>query len=236
MEVFYASREGGEALLGPEESLHAARVLRHKAGDEINVIDGEGSLFVVWLTEVSKRECRGTILQEIPGWGSHPYRLTMAVCPTKNLERFEWFAEKAAELGVDRLVPVIGERSERESVNMERLRRVLISACKQSYKGRLPEVSEPQSVRDFIASPAEGLKAIAYCFEGETRRLSFADALRDYKGDTYTVLIGPEGDFSPEEAGLALAAGFLPVHLGSSRLRTETAALTAVEGVYFKYM
>lgn len=119
---------------------------------------------------------------------------------------------------------------------MERLRRVLISACKQSYKGRLPEVSEPQSVRDFIASPAEGLKAIAYCFEGETRRLSFADALRDYKGDTYTVLIGPEGDFSPEEAGLALAAGFLPVHLGSSRLRTETAALTAVEGVYFKYM
>lgn len=237
MEIFYATQDGREAWLGPEESLHAARVLRHKAGDEISVIDGAGSLFGIRLTEVSKRECRGDILWERKNWGSHPYRLTMAVCPTKNVERFEWFAEKATELGVDRIVPVIGERSEREAVNLERLRRVLVSACKQSYKGRLPEVSDPLGVAEFIASePAGGLRAIAYCFEGETKRTSFADLLRGFKGDDYTVLIGPEGDFSPEEAALAVEEGYVPVHLGASRLRTETAALTAVEGVYFKYM
>jgi 16S rRNA (uracil1498-N3)-methyltransferase len=157
----------------------------------------------------------------------------MAVCPTKNLDRYEWFAEKATELGLDVISPVIGNHSERKVFKSDRLRRILLSASKQSLKGAVPVVNEPVSVRQFIAdAPADALKLICCCFEGETPRTSINDALcLDKK---IIILIGPEGDFSREEAALAVAAGFIPVHLGPSRLRTETAALTAVQAVYLK--
>ena len=210
------------------------RVLRHREGDEIFVIDGEGTLYTCVLTDASPKAAVARVVKEEPDWGAHPYFLQMAVCPTKNLERYEWFAEKATELGLDEIVPVIGDHSERKVFKPERLRRILLSASKQSLKGAVPSVAEPLSVREFIAaSSPDDLRLICCCFEGEVPRLSINDVLA---GTRISVLIGPEGDFSHDEAKLAIEAGFVPVHLGPSRLRTETAALTAVEAVYLHFI
>ena len=240
MEVFYSrSFEGGLCTLDPEESGHCVRVLRHREGDEIFVIDGEGTLYTCVLTDASPKAAQARIVKEEPDWGAHPYYLQMAVCPTKNLDRYEWFAEKATELGLDEIVPVIGEHSERRVFKPERLRRILLSASKQSLKGAVPTVSEPMTVKEFIRScPADALRLICCCFEGEVPRLSVNDALAALvrAGASISILIGPEGDFSREEAALAVQAGFIPVHLGPSRLRTETAALTAVEAVYLHFL
>ena len=237
MEIFYAyAVEGGIARLDAEESGHCVRVLRHRAGDEISVIDGLGTMYRCRLSDDNAKGASAEVLASFPGWGSHPYRLTVACCPTKNNERFEWFVEKATEVGVDRIVPVIGERSERKVYKTDRAARIALSATKQSLKARIPVIDEPLSVRAFIdsckGSPA--VKLIAYCFEDDTHpRRSIKEAL---SGDEIIVLIGPEGDFSPEEARHALDAGFIPVHLGASRLRTETAAVTAAEAVYFHFL
>ena len=237
MELFYAHEmSGGRCLLDAEESAHCVKVLRHMAGDTVHVIDGAGTLLTCRLEDDNPRGASAVILSEEPGWGGHPYHLTVGCCPTKNNDRFEWFVEKATELGVDVIAPLIGERSERKVYKTERAQRIALSATKQSLKARIPSVEEPVSVRDFLLAPRDGLKLIAYCFEGETPRQSVADALATYDGTEVTVLIGPEGDFSPEEAALALAAGYIPIHLGPSRLRTETAAVTAVAAVYFKWL
>ena len=224
-------------MLPEDESVHCVRVLRHREGDEIFVIDGLGTLYTCRLTDASPKAARAQVLREEPDWGAHPYFLEMAVCPTKNLDRYEWFAEKATELGLDVITPVIGEHSERKVFKSDRLRRLLISASKQSLKGAVPSVGEPLSVKEFIEkAPQDALRLICCCFEGETPRTSINDVLPDSVGDLprIIILIGPEGDFSREEAALAVRSGFIPVHLGPSRLRTETAALTAVEAVYLK--
>lgn len=237
MEIFYAYEvEGGIARLDTEESGHCVRVLRHRTGDEISVIDGLGSMFRCRLSDDNPKGASAEVLETFPEWGSHPYRLTVACCPTKNNERFEWFVEKATEVGVDRIVPVIGERSERKVYKTDRAARIALSATKQSLKARIPVIDEPLSVRSFIDSckDSPAVKLIAYCFEDENHpRRSIKDAL---SGKEIVILIGPEGDFSPEEARHALDAGFIPVHLGSSRLRTETAAVTAAEAVYFHFL
>ena len=178
------------------------------------------------------------VLEQVENWGGHPYRLHLAVCPTKNNDRYEWFAEKACEIGFDVLSPIIGEHSERKILKIQRVEKILVSAAKQSLKASVPAVNEPVSVKEFIkASPAEGLKLIAYCFDDENiPRRSIKEVLDAYEGTDITVMIGPEGDFSQEEARLALEAGFIPVHLGASRLRTETAAVTAASAAYFRYM
>ncbi|MBR0245079.1 MAG: 16S rRNA (uracil(1498)-N(3))-methyltransferase [Bacteroidales bacterium] len=239
MELFYAYEvSGGMCLLDAEESGHCVRVLRHRTGDEIDVIDGLGTLYHCSLVDDSPKGAQAQVLSTVPGFGAHPYRLTIGCCPTKNNDRFEWFVEKATELGVDVIVPLIGERSERRVYKTERAQRIAISATKQSLKARIPEICEPVSVSSFLemADPAS-LKLIAYCFEEEEApRISIREALEGYEGTSVTVLIGPEGDFSPEEARLALAQGYIPVHLGASRLRTETAAVTAAAAVYFRYM
>ena len=219
MELFYAyEADGRSCRLDADESGHCVRVLRHRAGDEIHVIDGLGTMYRCRLTDDSPKGAEAEVLEAFPGWGGHPYRLTVACCPTKNNDRFEWFVEKATEVGVDRIVPTIGERSERKV-----------------YK------TDPISVKDFIchSEPAEqakeSLKLIAYCFEGDTKRISIQEALKAYEGKDITILIGPEGDFSPEEARLAVEHGYIPVHLGASRLRTETAAVLAATAVYLSY-
>ncbi len=235
MEIFYShSREGSLAMLDAEESAHCVRVLRHRKGDGITVVDGLGTMFRCRLSDDSPKGAAAEILESVPGWGGHPYSLTMAVCPTKNNDRFEWFVEKATEIGVDVISPVIGERSERKVFKAERSRKIALSAMKQSLKAKLPEIEEPVSVRDFILShQGAGLKMICYCFEGETLRRSIEDVLEE-AGELkdVTILIGPEGDFSPEEAALAVEHGFIPVHLGPSRLRTETAAVAATMACY----
>jgi 16S rRNA (uracil1498-N3)-methyltransferase len=179
------------------------------------------------------------ILDSTHDWGGHPYRLHMAVCPTKNNDRYEWFAEKACEIGLDEISPVIGDHSERRIFKTARIEKILVSAAKQSLKGAVPVVNEPVSVKEFIQEcrDCEALKLIAYCFEDErVPRRSIKEVLQTYQGSEIVVLIGPEGDFSREEAELAIECGFIPVHLGDSRLRTETAALTAVAAAYFRYM
>lgn len=239
MEIFYASQTGGGMVyLDEGESAHCVRVLRHRTGDEISVVDGAGNMYRCRLEDDSPKAASASILETFPGWGSHPYRLNMAVCPTKNNDRFEWFVEKATELGVDTIIPLIGERSERKIFKSDRSRKIVLSAMKQSLKSSLPEVSEPVGVKDFIAGCDDGIRIICYCFDSpDIPRKSIKDVLAGApEGSRITVMIGPEGDFSPQEAELALASGFVPVHLGSSRLRTETAAVTAVSAVYFHYL
>ena len=236
MELFYAyDADGRSCRLDADESGHCVRVLRHRAGDEIHVIDGQGTMYRCRLTDDNPKGAEAEVLEAFPGWGGHPYRLTVACCPTKNNDRFEWFVEKATEVDVDCIVPVIGDRSERKVYKTDRALRIALSATKQSLKSRIPEIAEPVSVKDFIRRSGNSLKLIAYCFEGDTRRISIQEALRNYDGKDVTVLIGPEGDFSPEEARLAVEQGYIPVHLGSSRLRTETAAVLAATAVYLAF-
>lgn len=237
MEIFWTEDiAGGICRLGEEESAHCVRVLRHRAGDRINIIDGYGTMYECTLVADSPKGAEARIEQAHQNWGGHPYDLTMAVCPTKNIDRYEWFAEKATEFGVDRIVPVIGEHSERKILKQERMNRILLSATKQSLKASIPELSDTTSVREFIESTAgtEALKLIAYCFEDRQERTSIREVLEKNDAKEVIVLIGPEGDFSREEADAAVAAGYVPVHIGESRLRTETAALASVSMVYYR--
>ena len=269
MELFYSRDiEGGICRLDKDESGHCVKVLRHRAGDEISVIDGCGTMYRCRITSDSPKGVEAMVVEETPDWGGHPYRLHMAVCPTKNNDRYEWFVEKACEMGLDEVSPVIGEHSERRVFKTARVEKILVSAAKQSLKGAVPVAHEPVSVKEFIegvaGSGAGGdgagaggkrngengngagaggngaggpLKLIAYCFEDErVPRRSIKEVLGGYEGRDIIVLIGPEGDFSRAEAELAIQNGFIPVHLGDSRLRTETAALTAVAAAYFRYM
>ena len=252
MEIFYTQNiDGRLCRLDETESAHCIKVLRHRRGDRISVIDGKGNMMECRLVTDSPRGAEAEILETVPDWGGHPYRLHLAVCPTKNIDRYEWFAEKACEIGVDTIIPTIGEHSERKVFKTGRLEKILVSAAKQSLKGAVPAVTAPIPVRDFITeygqhgtAPEEdtALRLIAYCFEDDSHpRVSIKEALSRYiPGDTAIpeiyVMIGPEGDFSKEEAALAFKHGFIPVHLGPSRLRTETAAVTAAEAVYFRYM
>lgn len=238
MELFYSTEmENGLCTLAEEESRHCAKVLRHAVGDTINVIDGCGSLYTCKILECGKKVvCSVEQVQE--NFGAHGYNLTMAVCPTKNIDRYEWFLEKATEMGVDVIAPVIGEHSERRIIKPERLEKILVSAAKQSLKGAVPVLQEAISVKQFIKEYADdpGVKLIAYC--GEQEKVTLAEAVKEAVADNpdapcITILIGPEGDFSPAEVDAAIAAGFRPLILGDSRLRTETAAVASVAGVYF---
>lgn len=246
MELFFSKDiDGSICRLDQDESGHCVKVLRHRSGDEISVIDGCGTLYRCRITVDSPKGVEAMVLSSEEGWGGHPYRLHLAVCPTKNNDRYEWFAEKACEIGFDELSPVIGEHSERRVLKTARVEKVLISAAKQSLKAVVPVVNEPVSVKEFIAAQDgkggaqddDTLRLIAYCFEDErVPRKSIKEVLDGFDGTEIIVMIGPEGDFSKAEAEMALAAGFIPVHLGASRLRTETAALTAASAAYFRYM
>ena len=254
MELFFSRDiDGSICRLDPDESGHCVKVLRHRSGDEISVIDGCGTLYRCRISSDSPKGVEAMVLSYEEDWGGHPYRLHLAVCPTKNNDRYEWFAEKACEIGFDELSPVIGEHSERRVLKTARVEKVLISAAKQSLKAAVPVVNEPVSVKEFIAQAGRSfadaqddrgdaqdgdtLRLIAYCFEDENvPRRSIKEVLDGFDGSEIIVMIGPEGDFSKAEAEMALAAGFIPVHLGASRLRTETAALTAASAAYFRYM
>lgn len=233
MELFYSDNFiNGTCTLNEDESRHCTKVLRHVVADIIQVIDGAGGLYDCKITEC-KKEVVCEVVSHRENWGGHSYHLTMAVAPTKNIDRYEWFLEKATEIGVDKIVPVIGEHSERKIVKPERLCKILVSAAKQSLKGAVPILAPEESVISFIKKYAHvpALKLIAYC--GEAKKDSLPQALSGCR--QIIILIGPEGDFSPREVELAFEAGFKPVHLGTSRMRTETAAVAAVSCVYFNY-
>lgn len=239
MELFYSKEISGDFLrLEGDEANHCARVLRHREGDVITVIDGLGTLYEAEITLAGKKEVEARILSSSPDFAAHGYDLTIACCPTKNIDRYEYFLQKATEIGADRFVPIIGEHSERKIVNGERMEAVILSAVKQSLKAKLPVLEPVVSVKDFVKNAPEGaVKLIAHC--EDTERVYFVEQLRRGLASCCAsskpeiiVLIGPEGDFSPSEIEAALSAGFRPVHLGPSRLRTETAGVVAATLVY----
>lgn len=229
MQLFYAPEITLPLYtLSEEESKHGVRVLRLKAGDAIHLTDGRGALYEGRIVEDHPKRCRVEILHTINPFEPLPYALTMAVAPTKNNERYEWFLEKATEIGVERFIPLETEHSERRTFKAERSEKVIISAMKQSLKAFKPTLQPLTSFRKLVAQPFEGRKLIAHCDEAmsEAGKRYLASTLK--KGERALVLIGPEGDFSKEEIRAAVEAGFEEITLGEQRLRTETAAVVAV--------
>lgn len=244
MHLFYTPDMTETAIcqLGPEESRHAVSVLRLRAGAQIQLTDGRG----MWCTgEVmpgaTTQACCVRITSRTAHYGQRPYRLHVAIAPTKNADRYEWFLEKATEIGIDRITPVLCEHSERKVLRRERGEKIVLSAVKQSLKAYVPQLDELTPFREFIASagtaetgaiPIYKERFVAYCDEGtpladRVGLFSALSAATTTGSREFCVLIGPEGDFSPEEIALARDAGFVPVTLGESRLRTETAGVMA---------
>ena len=223
MHVFYTPDIQTRAELPEEEAAHAVRVLRLEAGDEVTLTDGKGCFYRAEISAASNKRCLVNVLETLPQeplWQGH---LHLAMAPTKNMDRTEWFAEKATEIGFDELTFLNCRFSERKVIKTERIQKILVSAIKQSLKTRLPKLNEMTDFNKFIRQPFNGQKFIAHCYEGEKPLLK--DIVR--RGEDALVLIGPEGDFSEEEVKLAVEQGFQPISLGRSRLRTETAALVA---------
>lgn len=223
---FYAPDILSAGILPEDESGHCVRVLRMREGSEIETVDGCGHAYTCRITDANPRGVLLEILEQRDEPRVWNGRLRLAVAPTKNADRMEWLAEKAVELGVDEIILLRCEHSERKTMRLDRLRRVMISAMKQSLKAHLPELRGPISLPDFFAGEygADGCRVIGYCSD-EVKRCDFGTV---YHGGDLTVLIGPEGDFSPCEVRAAMEAGYKAVTFGRSRLRTETAALYAV--------
>lgn len=222
MQLFYAPElQGDHYTLEEQESRHVIRVLRMKPGDIISLTDGAGNLYTAKLINDDARRCEVRIIDIKKEYGKRHYHIHLAVAPTKNINRFEWFLEKATEIGIDEITPLICQRSERKAVKSERLIKVVTAAVKQSVKAYHPVLHEPESFKDFLSNDQEGEKYIAYVEKGEHPSLKSLYSI----GKQATILIGPEGDFSPEEVSMAIDYGYKAVSLGNSRLRTETAGV-----------
>lgn len=222
MQLFFTPDIDSENyFLSEEESKHAVRVLRLSKGDEVNLIDGRGGFYKAEIVNANPKKCEVRVLKTEKEFGKRNFHLHIACAPTKNIERFEWFLEKAAEIGVDEITPIICEHSERTSVKTDRLNKVLVSAMKQSVKAYLPKLNEAKKITDVIKGNNVAKKLIAHCGAEEKEHLKNLIS----KGESVFILIGPEGDFSTEEIDLAIRNGFHEISLGKSRLRTETAAV-----------
>lgn len=231
MHLFYTPelRQKGAYTLTEEESRHCIKVLRLQKEDTVFLINGKGGLFEAKISVPNPKAAVLDVFKHQPEYGKRNHYLHIAIAPTKNIERLEWFLEKATEIGIDEITPVICSRSERREIKTDRLSKVIISAVKQSVKAYVPRLNEPMSFKDFVKSKGSAIKCIAHCMEGVKTALKEKVILNS----EYVVLIGPEGDFSPEELKMALEEGFFPVSLGVSRLRTETAALEACFEINF---
>ena len=225
MHVFYTPDiTGKDYILNEEESRHCMKVLRLVIGDVVHLIDGKGGLYEAEIVSESKRNVTLRVLQTTAEYQKRNHSLHIAVAPTKNIDRLEWFLEKATEIGIDQITPVICERSERKIVKEDRLNKVITSAVKQSLQAYHPVLNEAVSFKDFITNNKADYQMIAHCIDGEPR--NFISQITQ-PGKSYLILIGPEGDFTPNEIELALQNDFKPLTLGNTRLRTETAALAA---------
>ncbi|MBN2746862.1 MAG: 16S rRNA (uracil(1498)-N(3))-methyltransferase [Bacteroidales bacterium] len=216
---------GSEILLPEEESVHAVRVLRHQLGDILKVTNGAGHLISGKIIALSKKECRLKIESMEYKPKSWSTKIHIAIAPTKNMARIEWFIEKATEIGIDEITPVICEHSERRNINMERLDNVMIAAMKQSLKLWAPKLNTPIKLDDYLELETGDCLRIAHLTD-DSQQPHLAETIGQ-SGKT-TILIGPEGDFSKMELELATKNGWQAVHLGSERLRTETAGLYAL--------
>lgn len=225
---FYVPGAAEQKELPSDEAMHATRVLRLKEGDEIFLMDGEGSFFKAQITVAATHHCYYEILEQLPQQPQWEGHLHLAIAPTKMIERMEWLIEKATEVGVDELSFLNCAFSERKIVKLPRLDKIAVSAVKQSHKAWKPVLNEMETFKAFMEKPRQGRKYIAHCYE-EVPRVNLFDELRKPSEEKdITVLVGPEGDFSIEEVKQAVANGYQSVDLGKSRLRTETAGLAAV--------
>jgi 16S rRNA (uracil1498-N3)-methyltransferase len=231
MQVFYAPDITGEYYtLDERESKHTIRVLRMGKGSEIRLIDGKGNLYEGVISEPDQRACKIKVLNIIKGFEKRDYRLHIAISPLKNPERFEWFVEKSVEIGVDEITPLICHNTEKQGLKPERLNNIIISAMKQSLKAKSTRLNPSCKFNDFISESYSGILLIAHCNDGDERK-SIGEVYT--KGNDAVMLIGPEGDFSADEIIKAVKNGYMPVHLGQSRLRTETAGIAACHSFYF---
>jgi 16S rRNA (uracil1498-N3)-methyltransferase len=230
MHIFYTPDiTPNRYTLSEEESKHAIRVLRLQTGEQVILVDGKGGYYSAEIADPNPKKTVLKILSEVQEFGKRNHYLHIAVAPTKNIERMEWFLEKATEMGIDEITPIICERSERKEVKTERLNKIITSAVKQSIKAYHPQLNEAIPFKKLFNLPFEGDKMLAHCDTGEKRMIK--DLIRP--AGRYLILIGPEGDFSPAEIQGAQSAGFQPISLGDARLRTETAALAACFEINF---
>jgi len=225
MHVFYTPDiTSNEYTLNEEESRHCNKVLRLNLGDQVFLVDGKGGFYEAEISLAGKKLVTLKVTHAQQNYQQRNHHLHIAVAPTKNIDRLEWFLEKATEIGIDEITPIICERSERKIVKEERLFKVITSAVKQSLQAYHPVLNPAISLSDFIKKEQQGLKMVAHCVAGEPRQ-HISELIQPH--GHYTILIGPEGDFSPQEIASTLASGFQPLTLGNTRLRTETAALAA---------
>ncbi len=226
---FYVPNAGQENEMPTEEALHALRVLRIKSGDEINLMDGVGNFYRAEVTLAATKRCLYEVKEVLPqqsAWHGHVH---LAIAPTKVMDRIEWMAEKATEIGFDELSFLNCKFSERKTMRTVRLDKIVISAVKQSHKAWKPIVNQMVSFKEFIAQPRKGRKFICHCYEEFEKVDLMTELQKPYDEDAdVTVLVGPEGDFSVDEVKLAIANGYESASLGTSRLRTETAGLMSV--------
>jgi 16S rRNA (uracil1498-N3)-methyltransferase len=231
MNLFYQREITGNTIpdlieLDAEESYHCVRVLRMKTGSRIHVTDGRGNLFNGVLVNEDSKRC-AVSLEAVTSSEKSPVHLHMAVAPTKNIDRFEWFLEKATEIGMQEITPLICEHSERTSIRPDRLHKILVSAMKQSLNLHIPKLNEAVKFSDFVTNTYSGQKFIGYVEEKQEILLKNAYRV----GSDSVILIGPEGDFSKGEVLAAVKNGYTTISLGDSRLRTETAAMVAVHTI-----
>ena len=227
-QLFFAPDIITEPILPEDESAHCVRVLRLKEGDSITITDGKNFLYNAILENAHPKHCRVQIIEQLPQKPLWKHNIHIAVAPTKNIDRMEWFVEKATEIGINTITCLCCHHSERREIKLQRLNKIAISAMKQSQKTCLPQIAEMTDFKKFVSKQFDGHKMIAHCTEGNKQLIKDV-----YKPNRDAIiLIGPEGDFSDDEINAAISAGFAPITLGKSRLRTETAALVACHTIH----
>jgi 16S rRNA (uracil1498-N3)-methyltransferase len=231
MQIFYAPDITGDTYtLDENESKHLIRVLRMVQGSEVRLIDGNGNLYEAIINNPDQKKCTLKITGKAVDFEKRNYKLHIAISPLKNPERFEWFIEKSVEIGIDEITPLICRNTEKPGIKPGRISNLIVSAMKQSLKATLPILNGPINFKEFIHSNNEGIRLIAHCNDSFPRK-RIADVYA--KNENVVIMIGPEGDFTKEEIETAASNGYIPVHLGTSRLRTETAGVAACHSIYF---
>ncbi|MCD7971422.1 MAG: 16S rRNA (uracil(1498)-N(3))-methyltransferase [Candidatus Azobacteroides sp.] len=229
MYIFYTPHILTDHTLPEDESRHAVKVLRLRDGDMILQTDGQGTFYKTKIINAHQKHCLTEIVEVLPQKQERDFRIHIAVAPTKNMDRFEWFAEKATEIGIDEITPLRCRFSERKEMKTERIEKILVAGMKQSQKAFLPKLNPLVDFALFMNAQLPEQRFIAHCYE-DISKIPLKDAYE--KGKDVVILIGPEGDFSPDETELAVTNKFRPVSLGNSRLRTETAALVACHTIH----
>jgi 16S rRNA (uracil1498-N3)-methyltransferase len=231
MQIFYAPEIRSENYtLDENESKHIIRVLRMTRGTCVRLIDGRGNLYEGIISDPNPKKCSINITGILRDFEKRNYKLHIAISPLKNPERFEWFVEKSVEIGIDEITPLICRNTEKPGIKTERVKNLIVSAMKQSLKANITVLNPPCLFNDFIISELKAIRMIAHCNDSMKRNKISEVCLKD---ENAVILIGPEGDFSDEEIKNAAKHGFNAVHLGNSRLRTETAGIAACHSIYF---